>query len=38
MIDYENFKKVLARIAIVAQEKLGVGANEDKLAEKLQND
>ena len=38
MIDYENFKKVMVRIATVAQEKLGVGANEDRLAEKLQND
>lgn len=38
MIDFENFKKVIIRIATVAQEKLGVGANEDRLAEKLQND
>jgi len=35
MIDYENFKKVIVRIASVAQEKLGVGANEDRLAQKL---
>jgi len=34
MIDYENFKKVIVRIASVAQEKLG-GANEDLLAIKL---
>lgn len=38
MIDFENFKKVIIRIATIAQEKLGVGANEDRLAEKLQND
>lgn len=37
MIDYENFKKVIVRIASVAQEKLG-GANEDLLAIKLQKD
>ena len=28
----------MVRIASVAQEKLGVGANEDRLAEKLAND
>ena len=38
MIDYESFKKAIVRISVMAQDKLGVGANEDLLKQKLERD
>ena len=38
MIDYESFKKAIVRISVMAQDKLGVGANEDLLKEKLERE
>lgn len=38
MIDYSSFKKAIVRISIMAQEKLGQGANEDALKKKLERD
>lgn len=38
MIDYTSFKKAIVRISIMAQEKLGQGANEDALKKKLERD